>query len=250
MTPLNLADVTTYVEQNIGSFHGARLARITGLTLAVILRGKNPYLFRAKDTRTADQLVRSVLDAYLSSGEETMFGNFLEELAVFINGRVYGGRKAGIAGIDLDFEKDGIRYLVAIKSGPVWGNANAIARMVDNFNTARRTLRTSGGHRGPIEFVNGCCYGVDDNPDKRQGYSKLCGQRFWWFISGSESLYEDLIIPLGHRAAEWNAEFAAIYEATRERLIEEMLPASLILPDGSIDWQRLVQLTSKIRREN
>src|SRR5947209_1590154 len=137
MTPLNLADVTAYVEQNIGTFHEAKLARITGLTLAKILSGKNPYLFRAKDTQTADQLVRSVLDAYLSSGEETIFGNWLEELAIFINAKVYDGRKAGISGIDLDFEKDGTRYLVTIKSGPVWGNANAIARMVDNFNTAR-----------------------------------------------------------------------------------------------------------------
>lgn len=109
MPPLNLADVTAYIEANIKTFHDARIARITGLRLARILKGKNPYLFKAKDTKTADEFVRSVLDAFLSSGEETIFGNFLEELAIFVNKKVYGGQKAGMKGIDLDFEKDATR---------------------------------------------------------------------------------------------------------------------------------------------
>ncbi|MCL6511217.1 MAG: hypothetical protein K6U78_11050 [Anaerolineae bacterium] len=35
---------------------------------------KNPYLYRAKDIQTAEPLVRNILDAYLSSQEEGMFG--------------------------------------------------------------------------------------------------------------------------------------------------------------------------------
>jgi hypothetical protein len=178
--------VSAYVEANIGKFHEARIAKISGLTLAGILKGKNPYLFRAKDIQDADTLIRSVLDAFLSSGEETMFGDFLERLAIFINEKIYNGRKAGIPGIDLDFERDGVRYLVAIKSGPNWGNHAALQKMVSTFLTAKRTIHTSG-HAGHIEFVNGCCYGVDDNPQKPAGYIKYCGQRFWAFISGDDA---------------------------------------------------------------
>lgn len=248
MVALDLADVTAYVENNIKTFHEARIAKIRDLTLKAILKGKNPYLFKAKDTKSADQLIRSILDAFLSSGEETMFGNFLEELAIFISGKVYGGKKSGIKGIDLEVEKDGTLYLVSIKSGPVWGNARAIDGMVSHFNSAKRTFRTSGGHKGEIEFINGCCYGVDDNPYKAAGYYKFCGQRFWTFISGDENLYQKLIIPLGHGAKEWNDQILEIYRAAHDRLVNEVHVAGLTLEDGSLDWQKIVQVTSKIKK--
>ena len=245
MTPLNFAEVTAYIEERIRSFHETRIARIRDLPLKSILKGKNPYLFKAKGTETGDELIRSVLDAFLSSGEETMFGNFLEELAIFINAKVYGGKKAGIAGIDLDFERDGTRYLVSIKSGPVWGNSEAVDRMVQRFNATKRTLLTSGGYKGNIEFVNGCCYGVDDQPLKAKGYYKYCGQRFWSFISGIEDLYELLVVPLGHGSEEWKRQVWDLYERTRTRLIGELEAASLTQADGSVNWSGLVQTTSK-----
>jgi hypothetical protein len=237
--------VTTYIQANIKTFHEARISKICDLTLDEILKRKNPYLFKAKDTKTADELIGSVLDAFLSSGEETMFGNFLEELSIFINGRVYGGRKAGIPGIDLDFERGKTRYLVSIKSGPAWGNSQAVSRMVQAFNSAKKTLRTSGGYRGALEFVNGCCYGVDDKPEKSQGYRKLCGQRFWTFISGSDTLYVELIVPLGHTAKEWNERIRSAYNKTRVRLVGELRIAGLVLPNGQIDWEKLVKYTSQ-----
>ena len=57
---------------------------------------------------TAENLVRTLLDAHLSSQEETIFGDFLEGLAIFINAIVYGGRKSAAEGIDLEFDKEGI----------------------------------------------------------------------------------------------------------------------------------------------
>ena len=71
----------------------------------------------------------------------------------------YGGRKSGIEGIDLEFERDGIRYLVSVKSGPNWGNSSQIKKMRDYFRQARRVLGTNNGTRGKVVAVNGCCYG-------------------------------------------------------------------------------------------
>ena len=245
MRSLKMPEMTAYVEKNIKGFHETRIKKIRDLSLDEILKRKNPYLFKAKDTKTADELIGSVLDAFLSSGEETMFGNFLEELAIFINGRVYGGRKAGIPGIDLDFEMGETRYLVSIKSGPAWGNSQAVSRMVQAFNSAKKTLRTSGGYKGPLEFVNGCCYGVDDKPEKSQGYRKLCGQRFWEFISGSDVLYVELIVPLGHTAKEWNERIRDAYNKARVRLVGELRDAGLILSEDQINWKKLVEYTSQ-----
>lgn len=129
------------------------------------MKRKNPYLFKAKYMLTADQIVRGIVDAHISSNEETIFGDWLEGLAIFINKKVYRGKKSGITGIDLEFDKDEIRYIVTIKSGPNWGNSSQIKKMLMDFNTARKALRTSNSHLNIIA-INGCCYGIDKQPEK------------------------------------------------------------------------------------
>lgn len=146
MQPLNLQDVTQYVEQNIGKFHEKRIQSLDGLRLSSVLKRKNPYLFKAKHVLTADEIIRGIVDAHISSNEETIFGDWLEGLAIFINEKVYAGRKSGIPNIDLEFDKDGIRFIITIKSGPNWGNSSQITKMASDFRTAKKTLRTSNSH--------------------------------------------------------------------------------------------------------
>ncbi len=198
MNQLNLTDVTQYVEENIGTFHQKRIERLKNLKLKTVLKKKNPYLFRAKHLFTADEIVRGIADAYISSGEETIFGDWLEGLAIFINQKVYGGWKSGIPNIDLEFDKNNIRYILNIKSGPNWGNSSQIIKMKSDFKTAQRTLRTSNSNLMVVS-INGCCYGIDNRPDKGD-YFKYCGQEFWEFISGDKDLYTEIIEPLGHKS--------------------------------------------------
>ena len=183
-------EIISFIEPNIKAFHQRRLQNFLGLKLDNVLKRKNPYLFRAKNITTAYELVKSLLDAHLSSQEEGVFGAFLEGLAIFICGKVYDGRKSSAEGIDLELEKDGMKYIVSIKSGPNWGNSQQIARMIDNFRKAKRILGKSA--KLGIVAVDGCCYGMDNSPDKGD-YVKLCGQRFWEFISGDENLYTEII---------------------------------------------------------
>lgn len=78
---------------------------ISNLKLTNIFKHKNPYLFRAKNILNAGELIKTILDAHLSSAEETMFGEFLESLAIYICGMIYGGVKSSSPGIDLEFNK-------------------------------------------------------------------------------------------------------------------------------------------------
>ena len=198
-------------------------------------------MFRAKNQTTAQDLVKTILDAHLSSQEEGIFGGFLEELAVFICGQVYGGRKSSSEGIDLEFSKDGINYIISIKSGPNWGNSRQIARMKDDFKRAKRILGTNVSSQKVIA-VNGCCYGKNERPDKSD-YLKLCGQRFWEFISGNENLYTDIIEPLGHKAKEKNEKFSEEYAKVINRFTREFA-TEYCDPDGSILWEKLVKFNS------
>jgi hypothetical protein len=242
MSKLNLKDVTHYVENNIGIFHQKRIDSLNKLKLKTVLKKKNPYLFKAKYLLTAEQIVKGLTDAFISSNEETIFGDWLEGLAIFINSKVYKGRKSGITGIDLEFDKGNIRYILTIKSGPNWGNSSQIAKMKADFKTAMKTLRTSNS-KMQIVAINGCCYGKDNVPDKGD-YFKYCGQRFWEFISGDENLYIDLVEPLGNKAKERNNEFINSYSKMINKFTKEFI-ADFCKDSGEIDWEKLVKFNSQ-----
>jgi len=240
MKRITTDDVKVYVRKNIGTFHSSRLQSLRELKLTQILRRKNPYLFKAKNILLAQDLVRTLLEAHLSSQEEALFGNFLEGLAVFVNRHVFGGWKSSADGIDLEFDKDSVRYIVTIKSGPNWGNSRQISRMKEDFSKAKRTIRT-GTTAIQVVAVNGCCYGRDDNPDKGN-YYKYCGQRFWEFISGNKELYLKIVKPLGHSARRRNAEFSREYAQIVNRFTAEFSREFVV--DGKIDWEALVRFNS------
>ncbi len=241
MGSISQNEIIHFIEPNIQDFHARRLENLLALQLKKILSRKNPYLFKAKNQNTAHDLVKTILDAHLSSQEEGIFGGFLEELAVFICSRVYRGKKSSAEGIDLEFEKDGTSYLVSVKSGPNWGNSRQIARMKDDFRRAKR-IRGTNIRGVKVVAVNGCCYGKDDKPDKGD-YLKLCGQRFWEFISGDENLYTDIIEPLGHKAKEKNEQFQVEYDKVINKFTLEF-SKEYCSPDGSILWPKLVRFNS------
>ena len=206
-----------------------------------VLKRKNPYLFKAKNINTAQDLVKTILDAFLSSQEEGIFGGFLEELSIFICGQVYSGQKSSAEGIDLEFEKDSIRYIVSIKSGPNWGNSSQIAKLRDNFRKAKRILSTNISSMNVVA-VNGCCYGKNQKPDKGD-YLKLCGQQFWEFISGDNNLYTDIIEPLGYQAKEKNEQFMQEYAKVINKFTSEFL-GTFCDTEGSILWEEIVKFNS------
>jgi hypothetical protein len=243
MKKLNLNDVKKYVEDNIEVFHKKRIESLDGLKFSNILKRKNPYLFKAKNVLTSEEIIKGLLDAHISSNEETIFGDWLEGLAIFICSKVYNGRKSGITGIDLEFEVAGIKYIVNIKSGPNWGNSSQIKKMTTDFLTAKKILRTSNSKLNIIA-INGCCYGRDNNPDKGD-YFKYCGQRFWEFISGEKDLYTKIIEPLGTKAKERNDDFTNSYSKMINKFTKEFSNAYCKV-DGEIDWEKLVKFNSGI----
>jgi hypothetical protein len=244
MKKLNLKDVTQYVELNIGTFHEKRIAGLNDLKLKKVLGKKNPYLYKAKYILTAQDIIKSLTDAFISSQEETIFGDWLEGLAIFINQKVYQGRKSGIPGIDLEFDKNRTRFIVTIKSGPNWGNSRQVAGLISDFKTAKKTLRTSNSKLNVVA-VNGCCYGRDNNYD-RGDYFKYCGQRFWEFISGDKDLYIEIIEPLGHKAKEKNDDFMKSYSQMINKFTKEFTN-EFCDNNGAINWKKLVEFNSAIK---
>src|SRR3972149_3902014 len=146
MKSIDLEQIYRYVENHISVFHQRRLDYVQNkIDLLKILRQKNPYLFKAKNVLTAQDLIKGFLDAFLQSQEETLFGDFMEGLAIFVCDTVYGAKKSELTGIDLEFEKDDIIYAIEVKAGWNWGNSSQIKQLRVNFETAKKILSTRSG---------------------------------------------------------------------------------------------------------
>jgi hypothetical protein len=241
MNIFTMSDFSHFIEETTGPLNQKRVAALHALTLDGLLEQHNPYLLSLKPVQIVAEIVKGLIDAHISSNEETVFGDWLEGLAIFINEKVYGGWKSGIAGIDLEFDKEGKRFIVNIKSGPNWGNSSQIAKMKSDFKTAAKTLRTSNS-KLQVVAVNGCCYGRVSTPDQGD-YFKYCGQTFWEFISSDPNLYTELIDPLGHKAQEKSEEFQDSYDRMLNKFTVQF-GNEYCDNNGAINWNKLVAFNS------
>lgn len=72
--PVGLAEAIG--KATLETFYGTLIEKIDGLNIQKVMKRKNPYLYRAKAMQSAAEIVDSVLTAFVSSSEETIFGNF------------------------------------------------------------------------------------------------------------------------------------------------------------------------------
>ena len=240
MKSLKLDEVKRYVNENIIDFHQRKIKSLEGLSLSKLI-SKNPYLFKAKNIATANNLILGLLEAFLSSSEEKLFGDFLENLAIFVAGKTCGAHKSTAPGVDFEFYNKGTHYLVSVKSGSNWGNSSQHKKLEEDFKKAAARLKQSS-HESNVQAVIGICYGKTKTSYLR-GYLKVVGQNFWYLISENKDLYTDIIEPIGHRAKEHNEAFlnqkSRVINKFTKSFIDKFCNA-----DGSIDWIKLVEFNS------
>lgn len=241
MNPLDIQETNEFVNININSFHQHRIKSLEELKLERLLT-KNPYLFKAKNITTAGELVTGLLEAFLSSSEEKLFGDFLEELAIFISERTCGGHKSTAPGIDLEFIHKNIHYVVSIKSGPNWGNSSQQQKLEQDFKKALTRVKQSKIGMN-VQPILGICYGKTKTSYLR-GYLKVVGQNFWYLISENKALYTEIIEPIGYKAKEHNDRFLSEKSRVINRFTKEFIDR-FCDENGAMDWNRLVSFNSE-----
>jgi hypothetical protein len=238
---IKIEELNEFVNTNIVSFHNKRIHCLEELILSKLIK-KNPYLFKAKNIEISGDLIKSLMDAFLSSSEEKMFGDFLEDLAVFISSGTKNGHKSSTQGIDLEFIEDSTHYLVSIKSGSNWGNSSQHKKLSQDFQNAVKVIKQSG-QKINAQPILGICYGKTKTSYMDKGYWKLVGQNFWYFISDSKTLYKDIVEPVGYQAKQHNDQFLKQKSAIVNRLTQEF-SKKFCLPSGVINWEKIVEFNS------
>lgn len=251
MKKLNYERLNAFIASDvIKPFYEIRLTRLESAKLSDISKRKNPYLFKAKNIETAGDLAKSTLDAFLSSQEETIFGDLMENLAIHVCREIFNGKKAEegkYRSVDLIFNRDKKTYIVGIKSGPNWGNSDQVNTMKRNLRIAKKLLR-SELNKNNIVSVNGCIYGRDNNPHKVNkdpdlSYYKICGQAFWDLISGDDQLYKKIIQPLDKEAKKRDEVFKELYIKKINEMTKDIVDR--FYTKDNLDWDKIIDYVSK-----
>lgn len=220
--------------------------KLNGLKLKDTLRKKNPYLFQAIGLQKASEIVERLLEAYMSSSEETIFGDaFFEPIAR----EVSQGFCAGGAGIDVVIETQDEYKPISIKSGPNWGNSSQVAKLRQDFDTAYRIFANRKTKK-QFKALLGHCYGRKRcEPNSKRPYAIRSGQAFWEEITGDPDFYLKLIRSMKQLPTDHRLDYEEAWNKATNRFELEFLK-DFSTPDGMIDWEKLVKFNSGDKLKN
>lgn len=233
--------VVKAISKALQVFYDSLINSIDGLDLSKVLKKKNPYLYRAKAMNRAEDIVEAILSAYVSSSEETIFGNvFFEPIAKAVT----GGDKALAEGIDIMVEdrQTNTMHAIAVKSGPNVFNADSKKRQEENFVAASKLAKQ--GHY-MYDAIIGYSYGKKRSTGrgKPKIYRELAGQDFWFELTGDKDFYQKIIKFMGDLPEQNLKKYQISYDRAKNRLLKPFM-RDFCNDDGTINWDRLVRYNS------
>ena len=201
---------------------------------------KNPFLFRIRGAQDSDDLAWKLMDAVMSSSEETIFGNVLEELATIICEHARGGQKSGIENIDLEYiDESSNRVIVQIKSGENWGNSSQHRSLREAFRKATVVIK-QGNSKQNVRCIEGCCYGRS-RIDFTGTHERIVGDKFWEEISRWNGTADAILELIGVYAENGLHE---LRRKTHAKIVRYLRTEGIATDDG-LDWDRFLGTVNK-----
>ena len=232
-------DIVKSVAVALDEFFKSLINKLGTLNIKAVMKRKNPYLFRAKAMNGASQIVDALLSAFVSSSEETIFGNvFFEPIAT----TAVQGQKALAEGVDIMVERGDTVYAIAVKSGTSVFNASSRKKQEQNFMAAQKLAQ-----QAKKRFVPIVGYGYGKKKQSSRGvpkfYLELAGKDFWEELTGDDEFYLKLIRYMNSLPEKYIEDFDVAYQKAANKLVREFT-VEFCLDDGTIDWEKLVEFNS------
>ncbi len=224
------------VKELLESFYKRRIEKINTLKFKEALSRKNPYLYKATGMENAQDIIKEILSAYMSSSDEGIFGDaFFEVLAE----RVSGGYVSDAEGVDITRIKDNYYQAIAVKSGTNVFNASSRKKQYENFETLRKRI----GKRGHIyQPIIGYGYGKKTTSEDK-AITELAGQEFWKELTGDSEFYLKIIDLIGDTPQQYLAAYKKAFDIAVNNFTKEFTK-EFCNDDGTINWIELVKFNS------
>jgi len=186
----------------------------------------------------ATEIVTEILQAYMSSSDETIFGDaFFEPIAKLCS----GGNVSPSEGVDVAIETDTVYKAVAVKSGPNIFNSSQAKRQDQEFKSLRSRLLKL--HK-QYDALLGHAYGRRfSDPRDNRIYRIRSGQAFWEELTGDPDFYIKLIYLMRDYPRQHRTDFDIEWAKAINRFEHDFLN-NFGNPDGSIDWEKLLRYNS------
>jgi len=235
---MNDALLINSVQNRLNDFYGRRIAKLSTLDLKKTLKRKNPYLFRAVGLLDANEVIERLLNDFMSSSDETIFGDaFFEPLAKDLA----AGTSSPTEGVDVVIESATSYKAIAVKSGPSVFNAQSRRRQNQEFQALRSRMMKLQKH---FEAVVGYSYGKKTSaPNENRIFAEMAGQTFWAELTGDNDCYLKIIGAMQDLPARHKDRFNEEWAKAKNRFAKEFI-AGFCDEDGAINWNRLLEFNS------
>ena len=235
---MNQSELENLIRRSLDDFYQRRIKKLSELKLNTVLRKKNPYLLKAIGVQKASEIVEEILKAYMSSSDETIFGDaFFEPIAKMCSGGIVSPSE----GVDVAIETDTVYKAIAVKSGPSIFNSSQAKRQDQEFKSLGSRLLKLHKRFDPLL---GHGYGRKfSDPTKDRTYRIRSGQAFWEELTGDPDFYLKVIELMSSSAAEHRARFEEEWNKAIIRFEHDFL-INFGNADESINWTKLLQFNS------
>jgi hypothetical protein len=226
------------IKKCLDDFHERRIKMLEKLNLRKVLRRKNPYLFKALGTEQAAEIVKKLLEAYVSSSDETIFGNvYFEKIASNLPRVTVATGK----GIDLEINEEKVIHEYALKSGANALNASQKEKMNIEFLELKSRLMKMQKQFDPVLAY---AYGRKNNPSSgKYIYRESSGQEFWKEVTGDDQFYLKLITLMKDEPLKRIDRYQHDWDATINKFTKEFME-DFCFSSGHIDWEKLTKFVS------
>jgi hypothetical protein len=182
--------------------------------------------------------VEELLRAYMSSSDETIFGDaFFEPIAKLCS----GGTVSPSEGVDIAIESAAVYKAIAVKSGPNIFNSSQAKRQNQEFISLRSRLLKL--HK-QFDALLGHGYGRKySDPTNNRIYRIRSGQAFWEELTGDPDFYIKLIYLMRDYPLQHRVEFMKEWGLARSRFVADFI-INFGTPDGGVDWEKLLRYNS------
>lgn len=179
-----------------------------------LLAKSNPYEL-AVNCDSIECLVDFVLASHKQTSSKTIWGNYLETIALNISKITINGYKSKEECTDIEWMFDEVKHYRGWKSSPKWCNSD----QKRTANLKESELKDTKNF-GTFKILTS--YGKTTEKRVKNGFIQLSGQDAWYDISLDDELYNKVMVAITNNSKIIGLFLENIYISDRERIITWM----------------------------